>query len=127
MSLLLEKEKVRMRISVGKTILTLTLSFSRRRNGLFIITSVIILIVLIIFSRRIGSGSPRIKNSVALIVGGALGNLYDRIVYGSVIDFLDFFAGTHHWPAFNIADSSICVGAVLLVLFNWEGKKNLGT
>ena len=53
---------------------------------------------------------------LALILGGALGNLYDRIVYGHVVDFLDFHALGWHWPAFNVADSGITVGAVLLVL-----------
>jgi len=50
----------------------------------------------------------------ALVFGGALGNLIDRIRYGSVIDFLDFYIGTHHWPAFNVADSAITVGGALL-------------
>lgn len=51
-----------------------------------------------------------------LILGGALGNLYDRIVHGYVIDFLDVFWGQSHFPAFNLADSWICIGAVMLVL-----------
>ncbi|MCV2886127.1 signal peptidase II [Aestuariibacter sp. AA17] len=52
----------------------------------------------------------------ALILGGALGNVYDRLVYGYVIDFLDVYYQQWHWPAFNIADSAICVGAVLLII-----------
>ncbi|MGL5101428.1 MAG: signal peptidase II [Plesiomonas sp.] len=52
----------------------------------------------------------------ALIIGGALGNLFDRLVHGYVIDFLDFYIGTSHWPAFNIADIAICLGAGLVVL-----------
>ncbi|GAB3034418.1 signal peptidase II [Bowmanella dokdonensis] len=52
----------------------------------------------------------------SLILGGALGNLYDRLVYGYVVDFLDFYVGNWHWPAFNLADSAICVGAGLLVI-----------
>jgi signal peptidase II len=55
--------------------------------------------------------------SLALIAGGALGNLYDRIFLGAVRDFLDFHIGEYHWPAFNIADASITVG-ILLFLFN---------
>ena len=50
----------------------------------------------------------------SLVSGGALGNLIDRIRYRSVIDFLDFYAGSYHWPAFNIADSAITIGGVLL-------------
>jgi len=54
--------------------------------------------------------------ALALILGGAIGNLIDRAVYGYVIDFLDVYYQQHHWPAFNIADSAITVGAVLLII-----------
>lgn len=54
--------------------------------------------------------------ALALILGGALGNVIDRGLYGHVIDFLDFHAAGWHWPAFNVADAGITVGAVLLVL-----------
>lgn len=54
--------------------------------------------------------------AIALILGGAIGNVIDRVVYGHVVDFLDFYIGAWHWPAFNVADSAITVGAVLLVL-----------
>jgi signal peptidase II len=54
--------------------------------------------------------------ALALILGGAVGNLIDRIAYGHVIDFLDFHVGGWHWPAFNVADSAITVGAILFVL-----------
>ena len=53
--------------------------------------------------------------ALALILGGALGNVIDRLAYGHVIDFLDFHVGSWHWPAFNLADSSITIGAALLV------------
>ena len=53
---------------------------------------------------------------LALILGGALGNLYDRLAYGHVVDFLDFHAAGWHWPAFNVADSAITIGAALLIL-----------
>jgi signal peptidase II len=53
--------------------------------------------------------------ALALILGGALGNVIDRLAYGHVIDFLDFHVGTWHWPAFNLADSAITIGAMLLV------------
>ena len=54
--------------------------------------------------------------SYAMIVGGAAGNLIDRVAFGAVVDFLDFYFRTHHWPTFNVADSAICVGAGLFVL-----------
>jgi len=53
---------------------------------------------------------------LALILGGALGNLYDRIAYGHVVDFLDFHAAGWHWPAFNVADAAITAGAAILIL-----------
>lgn len=56
--------------------------------------------------------------SLALILGGALGNLTDRLVFGRVTDFLDFSIGHHHWPAFNVADSAVCVGVGLFVVRN---------
>ena len=54
--------------------------------------------------------------SLSLILGGAIGNLIDRVAYGHVIDFLDFHVNAWHWPAFNIADSAITIGAALFVL-----------
>jgi signal peptidase II len=54
--------------------------------------------------------------SVAGILGGAIGNLLDRLRYGEVIDFLDFYINGYHWPAFNVADSAITVGVVFLIL-----------
>ena len=54
--------------------------------------------------------------SLGLIFGGAIGNQYDRIAKGSVTDFLDVYIGRHHWPAFNVADSAITVGAILLAI-----------
>jgi signal peptidase II len=53
---------------------------------------------------------------LALILGGAFGNLIDRVLYGYVVDFLDFYVGAWHWPAFNVADSAISIGAALLIL-----------
>jgi signal peptidase II len=52
---------------------------------------------------------------LSLILGGATGNLWDRMLTGHVVDFLDFYVGSYHWPAFNVADSAIVIGAILLV------------
>lgn len=64
---------------------------------------------------------PRL--ALSLILGGACGNLLDRVRYGAVVDFLDFYIGQYHWPAFNIADSSICIGVVLLLWSMFLGSK----
>jgi signal peptidase II len=53
--------------------------------------------------------------ALSLILGGAAGNLWDRMMHGHVVDFLDFFVGSYHWPAFNVADSAIVVGAFVLM------------
>lgn len=61
--------------------------------------------------------SAKLSNiAYALIIGGALGNLSDRLIHGFVIDFLDFYVGDWHWPTFNIADVSICLGAALIII-----------
>ena len=62
--------------------------------------------------------------ALSLILGGALGNVLDRIMYGAVVDFIDLHYGNWHWPAFNIADSAICMGAALIVLS--ELRKSFG-
>ena len=62
--------------------------------------------------------------SLALIIGGALGNVVDRVRAGAVLDFLDFHYQTMHWPAFNFADTFICIGAFLLILLEFKAKKN---
>ncbi|SFB12871.1 signal peptidase II [Collimonas sp. OK607] len=62
------------------------------------------------------AGQRMFCTALALILGGAVGNVIDRIAYGHVIDFLDIYVRNWHWPAFNIADSAICVGAVLFVI-----------
>jgi signal peptidase II len=89
------------------------------QNTFFIGISILILILLFVIARKSGAGF-KVKTAFALIVGGALGNLYDRITRGSVTDFLDFYAGAHHWPAFNVADSSILVGAALVAVLQWR-------
>ncbi|MBK19772.1 MAG: signal peptidase II [Rhodospirillaceae bacterium] len=57
-----------------------------------------------------------LATALALVVGGAIGNVIDRIRFGAVVDFLDFHVGGWHWPAFNIADSAITIGVILLIL-----------
>jgi len=64
-----------------------------------------------------------VRGGLAFILGGALGNLYDRIVNGTVTDFVEVHAGAHYFPAFNVADSAITVGACLLLLDMWFAKE----
>lgn len=72
--------------------------------------------IFIVFLLKRHPGQHMFCTALALILGGALGNITDRIAYGHVIDFLDFYIGGWHWPAFNIADSAICIGAILLII-----------
>ena len=72
--------------------------------------------LLIIWMLKRHSGQRLFCWAMTLILGGAFGNLIDRIAYGYVIDFLDFHVGGFHWPAFNVADSAITLGAVLFIL-----------
>ncbi len=58
---------------------------------------------------------PVVRGGLGLIIGGALGNVVDRVRFGAVFDFLDFHLAGHHWPAFNLADSCICIGAVVII------------
>lgn len=73
---------------------------------------------------RLPAAQKCLALSLSLLIGGALGNLYDRAALGYVIDFIDAYYGDYHWPAFNVADSAICVGAVLLFLETWLDGKN---
>lgn len=82
----------------------------------FIILAVTISIVLVIWLARTPRNERWLPISVALVLGGALGNVYDRIVHGYVVDFLHFYWGDYHFPAFNIADSAITIGAVMMAI-----------
>lgn len=84
---------------------------------IFIALSVVTVVFLLFFYRKYSSKNQWIVWPLGLVLGGAIGNLIDRIRLGHVIDFLDFYIGQWHWPAFNVADSAICVGLVILALF----------
>jgi signal peptidase II len=79
------------------------------------VTAIAILLILYFIAKNRKEGLLLIS-SLSLILSGAVGNLIDRLRFGAVIDFLDVYLGSYHWPAFNVADSAITVGAVLLVL-----------
>lgn len=95
---------------------------SALRQGLFMGLTVFIVIVLLFAYRKLRPEDRWTRTSYALIVGGALGNLVDRLRFGEVIDFLDCYVGAYHWPAFNAADSAITAGALMLVVTLLRGK-----
>ncbi|HDN2511483.1 signal peptidase II [Providencia vermicola] len=70
------------------------------------------------------SAQKRLSNiAYALIIGGAIGNLSDRLVHGFVVDYLDIYVGNWHWPTFNLADMAICIGAALVILEGFLPEK----
>ena len=86
------------------------------RQVFFVAVNAIALICIAVFQHRLGKDSRLYTIALALIAGGAAGNLTDRLRLSHVIDFLDFYIGTHHWPAFNVADAAINVGVALFLL-----------
>ena len=95
--------------------------FSGERLGLIIVS--LIIICFIVYYILKNKPKDRLeKIGYAMILGGAFGNLFDRIIYGYVIDFLDFYIFNYDYPIFNLADSFIFVGVVLLVIYTWRCK-----
>ena len=72
--------------------------------------------VVVVYALRSAVTDRMLQSGLHLILGGAVGNLLDRFRFGYVVDFLDVYVGVHHWPAFNVADSAICIGIGLLFL-----------
>lgn len=103
-------------------------SFLSNQNGwqkyFFLILAVVVSFYLIyaVFKKHFG-----LLGSIGsmMIVGGAIGNVIDRLIYGQVVDFLLFYLGNYYYPAFNIADSFICIGAGLILLEGFKKKKNI--
>ncbi|AOZ12310.1 MULTISPECIES: signal peptidase II [Pseudomonas] len=95
------------------------------QRWLFALIAVVVSAVLVVWLKRLGRDDTWLAIALALILGGALGNLYDRIAYGHVIDFiLVHWQNRWYFPAFNFADSAICVGAVMLALDMFKSKKS---
>ncbi len=94
-------------------VLSSSVGFIRIFLLIFVPLLVSILIVFYLLKRRTDLLT---KVALSFILGGALSNVYDRVVYGSVIDFIDFHIGPYHWPAFNLADVAITLGIGLLLL-----------
>lgn len=89
----------------------------------FAVFSTIMSVVLAVWLIRLPSRAVLQCLALSLILGGAIGNLYDRAVLGHVIDFIDVYYQNHHWPVFNIADSAICLGVFFLILDMGFAKK----
>ena len=87
-------------------------------NGISIVASAVIIYLL-----KRHTNEKLFCAGLALVLGGAIGNLYDRITLGYVVDFLNFHLNNHYWPAFNMADSAICVGVGLLLLDSFKDSK----
>lgn len=88
------------------------------RHYLFLVLGAVALVVIVVAWWRMRQSHPLYAISLPLIAGGAIGNLIDRLRHGAVVDFLDVYVGTYHWPAFNVADSAICIGVVVFLLAN---------
>ncbi len=95
------------------------LSFSSK--WFFIIGIILVCTLITVWLRNEKDTKRRIAYS--LILGGALGNLFDRFMYGAVVDFIDFHVHLYHWPTFNLADSFICLGAFIYLLSFIKTKK----
>jgi signal peptidase II len=96
-------------------------SFLRDAGGwqryFFVGVTIVVVVVLVHWLRRLGPGQKTLAAGLALILGGGIGNLIDRIVTGQVVDFIDvYYAAWPHWPAFNLADTAISIGVGLLLL-----------
>ena len=85
-------------------------------NIFFILLSIIVIAVIFYFLKKIKDYRKLLQFSVGLLLGGTIGNLIDRLIYGYVIDFIDF----RIWPVFNLADSAVTIGVILLIILLWE-------
>jgi signal peptidase II len=94
--------------------------FGGERGGLgsllFVVVSLVAIGSILFLFIRLKEDEKRLSLSLSLVLSGAIGNLIDRLRYGEVVDFLDFYLASFHWPAFNIADSAICLGIGLMAL-----------
>lgn len=93
----------------------------------FILLAAMVSIALLVWLRSISAHQWRLASALVLIMGGAIGNVIDRILYHHVIDFLDFYWGIWHYPTFNVADIAITLGALLLLWDAWVVKKSSTT
>jgi len=93
------------------------------QRWMFTAVAMLVSLGLLLWIARLKSERPWEAMALALVLGGALGNLYDRVTLGYVVDFIVVHYRQYHWPAFNIADSAICVGAAVLILDSLRAGK----
>lgn len=93
----------------------------------FVALAVLISVALCQWLLRLRPTQKWLSLALALIIAGALGNALDRVLLGHVIDFIDWYFGNYHWPAFNIADTGICIGAAILLLDSFFTKHSAST
>lgn len=86
------------------------------RHAFFVGVAVLAMIIMVFLLRQMAKEGKRFVVAIALIFGGAVGNLIDRLRLGAVVDFLDVYWAEHHWPAFNVADSAITVGVGIFLI-----------
>ncbi|MFQ6676504.1 MAG: signal peptidase II [Fidelibacterota bacterium] len=91
---------------------------------IFTITSVVATAVVIGYSWKLRNRELPLRLSLALIAGGAVGNVIDRLFFGKVVDFLDFSVAGFHWPVFNVADSCVTVGIILFLYHSFFGTSS---
>jgi signal peptidase II len=84
--------------------------------------AIVVSIILVVWLSRLKQPYSLLAVAIALILGGAVGNVIDRIIYGYVIDFIDIYYNAWHWPAFNLADSAISLGAIILIIDALRGQ-----
>jgi signal peptidase II len=95
------------------------------RLPFFILATVIAVIAILVAFKKLRDDQHFAAVSLTLILAGAVGNLIDRVRLGEVIDFLDVYWRSHHWPAFNVADSAICVGVALLAIDMFREERRI--
>jgi signal peptidase II len=93
----------------------------------FFIAVTVIITAVLLWMMRSNRHNRLLCVALSLVIGGAFGNLYDRVLHGYVVDFVQWHAGGYYWPAFNVADSAICVGAALLVWDSFRKPKSAAT
>jgi signal peptidase II len=92
------------------------------RLPFLVLFSIVAIVFIVMMLRRLPERETGLITALAFILGGALGNLIDRVAYGEVIDFLDFYWSRFHWPAFNVADSFITIGVLITVYYLIKAK-----